>query len=106
MNINIGKKSYIKKILLFKSSKMYLPLDLAKIVIKYLPLTKLQLLDDNGYVKFDSKTKINTNSILTPFEQFCMLKMLNGEIGYNGQWYLPPYACLFNCIKAKNLDLF
>ena len=85
---------------------MHLPFDLAKIIINYLPLPVVQLLDDSGYVNFNFNIIVSNNSILTPFEQYCRLRMLQGEIGYNGQWYLPVYACLFNAIKADNLDLF
>ena len=82
-------------------------LDLTKIIFSYLPLTTLQLLDDSGYgINVTNLVKVDKDSILTPFERYCRIRMLKGEIGYNGQFYLPVYACLFNCIKTNNLDLF
>ena len=84
-----------------------LPVDLTKIIFSYLSVTTLQLLNDSGYIiNITNLIKIDNNTILTPFEQYCRLKMLNGQIGYNGQWYLPVYACLFYSIKNDNLNLF
>ena len=87
---------------------MNLVKELKTLILVYLPLTKLQLLNDSGYISNnnDFGIKISFNTILTAFEQYCRLQMLSGNIGYNGQFYLPPYACMFNCIKNNNLNLF
>lgn len=31
--------------------------------------------------------------------------MFSGDIGYNGQFYLPPWACLVYAVKANDLEL-
>lgn len=88
---------------------MVLISQLSTLVLSYLPLPTLQLLNDNGYVNgnnFDIVFNKNKNSILSTFDQFCRLRMLYGAAGYNGQLYIPVYACLFHCIKDNNLDLF
>ena len=83
-----------------------LPIDLAKIIINYLPLPVVQLLGDSGYSnKLKSLLNFNKNSILPPFNRYCRLRMLNGQAGYSGQLYMPVYACLFNCIFDDRSDL-
>lgn len=89
---------------------MALPTDLKTLILSYLPLPQLQLVNDGGYVNSNNfklllANNYNTNSILPAFDQFCRLKMLDGQAGYNGQWYLPIYACVFNCIFNNKLDL-
>lgn len=43
--------------------------------------------------------------ILTPFEQYCNIAMHTGDIGYDGQFYLPRYIPIFYAIKKRDADL-
>ena len=102
-----------------------LPLDLAKVIIAYLPLKKLQLWQEsnpnlftnqfnNQWFKYkyglsivDLTKDINDDvkTFLTPFELCSYLAMNMGDIGYLGQFYLPIDVILAYCIQAKDLEL-
>lgn len=108
-----------------------LPSDLRFLIYGYLPLKKLQLLEEQfavaGFNLLPTQAKAGLSMLLQtkyripateiadhltsdmpliPFESYCHLAMLAGDIGYNGQWYLPPYAALFAAIRHGDMELF
>lgn len=95
---------------------MALVSDLRFLIQSYIPLKVYQLLNDSGYVvniknllhvKYNLNQNVITNqhNFLTDFERYTDIAMLNGEIGYNGQFYLPPYVALLYAIRANDLEL-
>ena len=98
---------------------MTLPTDLSALVFSYIPLKKIQLLNQNGlvvlnninflkyllFIKYNFNINITNTNLLTNFDQFCKYAMLSGDIGYDGQWYLPIIVCLAYCIKNRDKDL-
>ena len=104
---------------------MTLTNDLRLIIFSYLPLTKIQILQDQGLsllnnVNFLTNLLVNKyninkqtitasfdnkHQVLTNFDVFARLAMLTGDIGYNGQWYLPVLICLAYAIENRNKDL-
>ena len=101
---------------------MMLVNDVKVLILSYLPLKTLQLIDDAGKnpfpvtlltnlllikynIKIDLQPQIISQLILEPFELYTKTVMRLGEVGYNGQFYLPIYACLFNSIKHNDLNL-
>lgn len=103
----------------------HLPFNLAKIVISYLPLKKLQLWQEinpslfdtdfnnqwfkrrYGISAFDLTDNIDNNiwDLLTQFELLCFLGMNMGDIGYVAQFYIPLDIALAYSILAKDLEL-
>ena len=97
---------------------MSLPYELRLIIISYLPLKILQLFENYGY-RFSDKLLIHLQHIKrqvtpnrlaslpnsTPFEYYTNIAMLNGQIGFNGQFYLLPYVCLLYAIRVNDLEL-
>lgn len=95
---------------------MALVTELKLLIQTYLPLKVLQLLNDSGYIindlslikfKYDLNPDVitNQNNFLTNFERYTDIAMLHGEIGYNGQFYLPPYVALLYSIRINDLQL-
>ena len=103
---------------------MFLTNDVKTLILTYLPLKTLQILDEIALdrlflsipiltsllkQKYNLALPLTTEVIakltIEPFELYCNYAMRSGDIGYNGQWYLPPYACLFNSIKNDDIDL-
>lgn len=101
---------------------MTLTNDVRTLILTYLPLKTLQIIDDmvkNPFsvtlltnlllikynIKIDLQPQTIDKLVLEPFELYTKTVMRLGQIGYNGQFYLPPYACLFNSIKNNDLDL-
>lgn len=100
--------------------------DVKILILSYLPLKKLQLLNNvfgnQGLIilpktvltrllrfKYNLtlplNSKITTNLVIKPFELYCDYAMRLGATGYNGQFYLPPYVCLFNSVKDDDIEL-
>jgi hypothetical protein len=104
---------------------MSLPIDLAKVVIAYFPLKKLQLWQEQQpslftnsfnnslfYNRYNMPISSLTNhtdkvlsSFLSNFELFSYLAMNMGDIGYLGQFYLPLDVLVCYSILAKDLEL-
>lgn len=85
-----------------------LPSDLVKLIYDYLPLKQIQNLYNSGYKLY--LTNINNidysgDRILSPFELYCNNAMLQGKIGYDGQFYLPPYVALLYASRIGDMDL-
>ena len=87
-----------------------LPVELVKLIFSYLSLKALQKLHNGGYRMFltinvDFNDDYSDNKVLTPFESYCNQAMLQGQVGFNGQFYLPPYICLLYSARIGDVEL-
>ena len=94
--------------------------ELKLLIFSYLPLTKLQILEEQGlsilvnanYLRQLLKTKykltnvdLTSTNVLSTFDQFTKYATLSGDIGYNGQFYVPVLICIAYSIRNKDNNL-
>ena len=86
-----------------------LPTELIRLIYDYLPLKLIQKLYFANYKLYLGNISNSDNysgaKILSPFELYCNKSMSQGKIGFEGQFYLPPYVCLLYSARIGDMEL-